>query len=249
MGRTAKYSEDLLLDAVIKYSDYCKSKIVATELAEWARCSIEGLEDVRDYNFTRKIKDPKTGHQIEPEHLKRINEINIARSIHRKTDKNTLLSTTNIERFYELSLRQQKEEIAEAREIISEYRSSNNYLRKQNDTFKHVVSEYIAKVEKIEKIVKEIKSKQAVVDKAIIKLVKENSEVHIIEKLKEIGISDGDFDLIKYNESLKMTVDEMLDIDKAIKMYQRRLTCGEGCVDSDNEISIEKNYINDLTDF
>ena len=249
MGRTAKYAEDLLLDAVIKYSDCCKSKIKATDLAEWARYNIEGLEDVRDYNFTRTIKDPKTKQQIEPEHLKRINEINKSRSIHKKAEQNILLSSTNIDHFYELTLRQQKEEIVEAREIVSKYRSSNNYLRKQNDTLNLVIKEYVAKVEEIQKTIKTIKSKQASFDKVISKLVKENDEDELLKKLEEMGVTDGNFDLIKYNESLKMKVNEMLDIEKEIKSYQNRLTNTEDDTSEMHRICINEDYIDDLTDF
>ena len=48
MAKTQKYSEDQLLEAVIKFSEIEKKKIKATELADWCRSNIEGLEDVRD---------------------------------------------------------------------------------------------------------------------------------------------------------------------------------------------------------
>ena len=44
MARTAKFTDDLLLDAVVQYADIYKGKIKATELAEWARKNIAGLE-------------------------------------------------------------------------------------------------------------------------------------------------------------------------------------------------------------
>lgn len=52
MAKTQKYSEDQLLEAVVKFSEIEKKKIKATELAKWCRDNIEGLEEVRDYHFT-----------------------------------------------------------------------------------------------------------------------------------------------------------------------------------------------------
>ena len=63
MAKTQKYSEDKLLEAVVKFSEIEKKKIKATELAKWCRNNVEGLEEVRDYHFTRPIKskDEKSG--------------------------------------------------------------------------------------------------------------------------------------------------------------------------------------------
>ena len=57
MAKTQKYSEDRLLEAVIKFAEIEKRKIKATELAKWCRGNMEGLEEVRDYHFTRPIKE------------------------------------------------------------------------------------------------------------------------------------------------------------------------------------------------
>lgn len=47
MAKTQKYSEDKLLEAVVKFSEIEKKKIKATELAKWCRNNVEGLEEVR----------------------------------------------------------------------------------------------------------------------------------------------------------------------------------------------------------
>lgn len=66
MAKTQKYSEDRLLEAVVKFAEIEKRKIKATELARWCRSNMEGLEEVRDYHFTRPIKekDIKTGKMV-----------------------------------------------------------------------------------------------------------------------------------------------------------------------------------------
>ena len=85
MAKTQKYSENQLLEAVIKFSEIEKKKIKATELAKWCRDNIEGLEEVRDYHFTRPVKekDDKTGKMIERPKLctLKIEEINKSRSL------------------------------------------------------------------------------------------------------------------------------------------------------------------------
>ena len=57
MAKTQKYSEDQLLEAVVKFSEIEKKKIKATEIAKWCRSTMEGLEEVRDYHFTRPVKE------------------------------------------------------------------------------------------------------------------------------------------------------------------------------------------------
>ena len=67
MAKVQKYSEDQLLTAVVKFSEIEKKKIKATELAKWCRENMVGLEEVRDYHFTRSIKelDNKSGKMVE----------------------------------------------------------------------------------------------------------------------------------------------------------------------------------------
>ena len=85
MAKTQKYSEDKLLEAVVKFSEIEKKKIKATELAKWCRDNIEGLEEVRDYHFTRSVKekDERTGKMVErPKRCTlKIEEINKSRSL------------------------------------------------------------------------------------------------------------------------------------------------------------------------
>ena len=103
MAKTQKYSEDKLLEAVVKFSEIEKKKIKATELAKWCRNNVEGLEEVRDYHFTRPIKskDEKSGKIIERPKLctLKIEEINNSRSLTASINKNLLLRASNIDTF------------------------------------------------------------------------------------------------------------------------------------------------------
>lgn len=250
MGRTAKFSEDLLLDAVIQYSDFCKTKIKATELAEWARNNITGLEDVNDYHFTRPIKNPETKKQEKRLCTQRLEEINTARDIRKQENRNVLLSSVNIDRFYELSEREQRNEISKAREIVSKYHSSNAYYKKKYDIMNQILSEYAQKVSELEEKLRTITKKQSFIDRKISALLKDNDEKAIRNKLKEIGITDGDFDLKKYQNSLRLEVEEMFNIEKVIRQYQRSLGDNDDTDEiSENTVNVKDDYIDDLTDF
>ena len=56
MAKTRIYNDDILIEAVEKYSEqHTSGKIKATKLAEWAQQNIIGLENVRDYHFLREM--------------------------------------------------------------------------------------------------------------------------------------------------------------------------------------------------
>ena len=103
MARTQKYTEELLLEAVVKYAETERGKIKATELAEWAGANITGLEGVRDYHFMRPVreKDPQTGAvtmRRKPCTV-RMDEINRARNLTAQISRNALLKASTIEEF------------------------------------------------------------------------------------------------------------------------------------------------------
>ncbi|WP_022755554.1 hypothetical protein [Butyrivibrio fibrisolvens] len=243
MARTAKFTDDLLLDAVVKYSDTHKEKIKATELAEWARKNIPGLEEVKDYHFTRPIKNPKTGALEKKLCTQRIDDLNVARDTRKKENRNVLLSSVNIERFYSMSEREQRNCIVQAREIVAEYRKTNSYLRKKNDYLNGVYSINRDRLQELELLLKEVRTKQKQIDLTLSRLKKNLTEEKTKEKLAEIGITDGKFDLIKYNESLKSKVEDLFNIDEVIREYQK------GVEDVDSDGDDDQNILDKLTDF
>ena len=74
MAKTQKYDEDQLLDAVVKYAEIERKKIKATELAKWCRNNIEGLEEVRDYHFTRPIREKVSAKYCYAAHESRLHQ-------------------------------------------------------------------------------------------------------------------------------------------------------------------------------
>ena len=86
MAKTRIYNDDILIEAVEKYSEqHTSGKIKATKLAEWAQQNIIGLENVRDYHFLREItyKDPKSGQKKSKKRpcTVRMEEINSTRNV------------------------------------------------------------------------------------------------------------------------------------------------------------------------
>ena len=151
MAKTQKYSEDQLLEAVIKYSEIEKKKIKATELAEWSRRNIEGLEEVRDYHFTRSIRerDANTGKIIDRPKLctLKINEINKARDITKSVDTNLLLRATNMDTFFQQSDSAQRKIVVETRKIFDEIIHRNILLARENeDVINKVLKETNAEI-------------------------------------------------------------------------------------------------------
>ena len=96
MARTQKYTEELLLEAVVKYAEAESGKIKATELAAWAAVNISGLEGVRDYHFMRPVRERNLQTGVVTVRHKlctvRMEEINRARSLTSQISRNTLLA-------------------------------------------------------------------------------------------------------------------------------------------------------------
>lgn len=250
MGRTAKFTDDLLLEAVIKYSEFTKTTIKASELARWASNNITGLEEVKDYHFTRPVKNPITGELEKKICTQRMEELNAARDTRQRENKNVLLSSVNMDKFFDMDIRNQRKEIKETREILSEYKRTNIYLRKQNDYLKSLINGISEKMDAYDSEIKNIKKKQAALDKKVADVRRNISDVQIRNRLEEMGIIDGDFDLVKYNQSIREGVGEIFNIEEAIKRYQKNLNIDEDTYNEEPEdISIKDDLIDDLLDF
>jgi len=235
-----------LLDAVIKYSEVIKTKIVVTELAEWARRNINGLEDVQAYHFTREIKEPKNGKKIKRLCTVRIEEINIARDTSVKERTNILISSVNIDRFYELDKEDQRKMIVEMRDILKEYKNTNRKLRYERDLFKETEKDIKDIKDKIEDCSKQIKGylkKQKEIEKQIGFLMKKWEDVQTRQKLEEIGITDNDFNLLKFNDALKSGSSKLFNIEEEIIRYQQIID------EIDSNIPESDEVLEKLTDF
>lgn len=223
MAKTQKYSEDRLLEAVIKFSEIEKKKIKATELADWCRRNIEGLEDVRDYHFTRSIKekDEKTGKMVERPKLctLKIEEINKSRSLTVGINTNLLLRASNIDTFMEQPDAAKRKMIVETRETVDKLLTRNGNITRENEALraenKSMKSDILIMTDKIDVLQKA----QDKLIKQVSYLMKATDEATRKEMLAKMGIEDESVDLNTYSESLKQELSEVMDINKSLRKY------------------------------
>lgn len=223
MAKTQKYSEDQLLEAVVKFSEIEKKKIKATELAKWCRDNIEGLEEVRDYHFTRAIKekDGKTGKTVERPKLctLKIEEINKSRSLTVSINTNLLLRASNIDTFMQQPDAAKRKMIVETRETVDMLLTRNGNITRENEALrsenKSIKSDILIMTDKIvalqkaqDKLIRQVTYLMKVTDEAVRK-----------EILAQMGIADESVDLNTYSESLQQELSEVMDINKALRKY------------------------------
>lgn len=223
MAKTQKFSEDRLLEAVVKYSEIEKKKIKATELAEWSRSHIAGLEGVRDYHFTRPIKerDNRSGKIITRPKLctVRIEEINRSRSVTAMIRKNLLLKASNIDDFSELPVSVQRKMIAETRDTVDRLLVENQRLRRENETLraenKKTGDLAAAAAEKAGFLARQ----QETLAKQVRYLMKAADETSRKKMLARMGVSDGEIDLNAYAQSLQIGINDVVNISRALQAH------------------------------
>lgn len=247
MAKTQKYPEDRLLEAVIKFAEVEKGKIKATELARWCRSSMEGLEEVRDYHFTRPVKerDKKTGRVTERPKLctVRMDEINKSRSLTAGINANLLLKASNIDTFMEQPAPLQRKLVAETRETVDRLLAANQRLARENDALKaenrRTAAEAAAVSKKLDLLVKT----QERLAGQVSHLMKAADEASRKEMLAKMGITDGAVDLDVYTESLQMEINEAVHIGRALA---GRVTDGDGRHAAENRDTLAGSVLSGL---
>ena len=250
MGRSLKYSEELLLEALIRYSDICTTKIKATELAEWAGTNVSGLEGVKDYHFTRSIKDPRTGKPEKRPVTQKLEEFNASRDIQSRATTNVIVNGCNIDSFFSMLYSEQRKTLSEAQSIISEYRKKNAYLQRQIDSLRTVNDEISKMLQVYAETIGTLKHTQKLHEEKLSFICRVLEDAQLRMMAEEMGISDGDFDLVKYNESLKLSSSSIINIDKEIHAHQARLKRDDCITEEANECSdAEMDLLAELTNF
>lgn len=223
MAKTQKYSEEQLLEAVVKFSEIEKKKIKATALANWSRNNIEGLEEVRDYHFTRPIKEKnkKTGKIIERPKLcsLKIMEINKSRSLIVSVNTNLLLRASNIDNFMELSDVAKRKMIVETRETVDKLLANNGNLARQNEALQSENKSLKSDILSINDKIISLKKAQDKLARQVTYLMKQTDETNLKKVLSQMGIEDGSVDLNTYNDSLQQELSEIMHITKTLKRY------------------------------
>ena len=245
MAKTQKYSEDKLLEAVVKFSEIEKKKIKATELAKWCRDNIEGLEEVRDYHFTRSVKekDERTGKMVErPKRCTlKIEEINKSRSLIVSINKNLLLQASNIDIFMEQPDSAKRKMIVETRETVDKLLMRNRNIIREKEVLKTENQAMKAEILKISEKVDNFQKAQDKLIRQIKYLMKATDEAARKEIVAQMGISDDSVDLDTYMNRLNQELSQIVDINRILRKY---LDESDSNIDSKGDKA--DNLINDI---
>lgn len=220
MAKTPKFSDEKLLEAVVRYADLHRGKIEATKLARWASENVDGLQGVEGRHFTRpEVKtDPKAGKIVKNIKLctAKINELNAARSIVSAVSSNVLLKSANVDKFLSLPPQEQRRLILETRNQVDKLIAENVALRAENKAVSAKSQAVSTKTESLEKDMKDLRAEQ----RKLLVLVARAMDAFDAEERKRmlasIGVCDGMFDLDVYVDSLTQRVNELLSIDEII---------------------------------
>jgi hypothetical protein len=221
MAKVSRYTEEQLLNAVVLYANLHPGKIEATKLAQWASQNVAGLEGVNHRHFTRteEKKDPKTGKittRIRSCTTK-INELNAARSTVSAMNSNSLLRSSNIDKFFSLPVHEQRKLILDTRKQVDMLISENSYLRSDNKIAQEKNRKSSELTEALENELGALKKDHekllALVSRAMDSLDKTKRKT----MLESIGVCDGWFDLDTYADSLTVRIDEVEAMNAVIK--------------------------------
>ena len=205
-GRPKIFTDEQLIDALIQYEKVSYNKIMIPDLIKWSEQNIEG--------FKNKIK-PHHFYQSKEFKIK-LDEINKMRSISVQSQENILLSSSSVNKFFELSKANQIDQVVKARKLFEEISSSNIYLTRTNSALKKELKKNESEVIELYEKQKEIVKNQNKLMKKMDYILKKYNEQNGKEALQEIGIEDGIIDLEKYSENL---ADVVGDFDKKIKQF------------------------------
>ena len=223
MARTQKYTEELLLEAVVKYAETGRGKIKATELAEWAGANISGLEGVRDYHFMRpaREKNPQTGAVTvrQKSCTARMDEINRARSLTAQISRNTLLKASTIEEFMNQPGFIQCRQIAETRETVGRLAAKNESLSRANEALRAENKSFRKGMEQLTEDIRRLQDTQGRLTKKVMYLMKAADEKSRKEALADMGLSDRSVDLDVYTRSLEQEIVSVMDLRKVLGKF------------------------------
>ena len=223
MARTQKYTEELLLEAVVKYAEAESGKIKATELAAWAAVNISGLEGVRDYHFMRPVRERnlQTGVVMVRHKLctVRMEEINRARSLTSQISRNTLLKASAIEDFMKQPGFVQRRQIAETRETVGRLAAKNESLSRANEALRAENKSFRKGMEQLTEDIRRLQDTQGRLTKQVMYLMKAADEKSRKEALADMGLSDRSVDLDVYTRSLEQEIESVMDLRKVLGKF------------------------------
>lgn len=223
MAKKQKIDNDLLLEAVVKYSDICKGKIKYKELAEWSAANIPGLEEVKDYMFSRPVieTDSVTGkkkHQDRPCTI-RIKEINASRTVTAGIATNVLIQASNVEIFMSLPRVEQRRAILSTREQVTSLTQRNIYLERENKRIVSADEDLKTFAAELEARLLTVAETHELLKKQINYIRKFTDAAQRRQALEQIGITEDGFQLLVNQEALQ--IEAAFSFGNAIKKFQK----------------------------
>lgn len=220
MAKTTKYDESLLMKAVVSYAKEHRTKIKATELAQWADNNIEGLQGVRNYHFSRpaEIIDAKTGKsvKVERECAKKIKEINATRSTESAVHINPLLQASSIDAFHRLPRSEQDTWIEQTRKQVGELVVANKHLRGLSEARAAEIKEMEDRTAQVEKELSSMLDKQKRLTQAVSRCMEVVDETMRRNALAQIGFNGDQIDLDTFAESQTIQIKEAFSMTREI---------------------------------
>ena len=219
MAKKEKYSEDMMLDAVMKYSEEYRGKIKLPELAKWTSKHISGMEGIKEYHFRANRTRIKNGKKVKGNNLafEKIQELNELRKAGNVIKHNILLYSADIDDFLREPVTEQRKHVMEARRKVEELIRENSTLRSQNTMIQAENESLEQKLNRIMKLLDRVQEKQKTLDKKIRLLMKLVDEEQRKKVLQQAGIQDDGLDLKVYADSLQENIKDAFSISKAIQ--------------------------------
>lgn len=223
MAKKQKIDNDLLLEAVVKYSNICRGKIKYKELAEWSAANIEGLEEVKDYMFSRPITETdlatgKKKSQARPCTI-RIKEINASRTVTADIAANALIQASNVEIFMSLPRAEQRRAILSTREQVTSLTQRNIYLERENKRIVSADEDLKTFAAELQARLLSVTETHELLKKQINYIRKFTDAAQRRQALEQIGITEEGFQLLVNQESKQ--IEEAFSFGDAIKKFQK----------------------------
>lgn len=226
MAQKARFSEDQLMDAVVRYSETHHGKIKVSDLARWASKNISGMEGVQAHNFRakRKAYNSRTGkpEERELEAFSRIQELNRIRAGTGSAGQNVFLHASDPDAYLRLPKAEQRRQILEARSIVETANSKHKDILRQNVVVQEENKRLKEENCRQDRLLAEIQKKQEALDRQLRMVIREIDENGKAEILRTYGVMDGGFDLVAYQASLRQDIRDAFSISDAIKRFTKR---------------------------
>lgn len=227
MAQKEHYSDDQLLDIVVRYADTEPGIIRITKMAKWASINIPGAEGIKAYHFRnmRKVLNPRT-RKIEKVHtaaFERVQEINMARRTVLSIRSNILMHSSDVEAFCRIPRVEQRRQILEMRELVGRLISERTQLSANNDVLTAENERIKRENSNLLKQQDEIKKKQDRLEKKVSFVINTIDREDQLRILKMMGIEDGGIDLEVYANSLRQEIDDMFSIRQEIGSFRRKM--------------------------